>query len=173
MRRRGRAPANAWLGLGGTEEEVIDHHPRGISGGPSGYLGWTLGVSREGARSPKAPRAGAATAMELSMFLSEELISVNPLTLAVWLRRYHSLTYRGKIAIDYRTQGNPRSTLSSSDRRRFRDVDTAYGRTLTDPLRFNAWGTREMGLRDARARLCRGDTSEARFEHVLCRLRQI
>ena len=78
------------------------------------------------------------------------------------------LQYRGKISIDYAAQGNIYNTLPPSERRGLWGVGTVYGRTLTYPLRFDTWGTREINvsLRTARASASRKETVEVRFEPV-------
>ena len=53
-------------------------------------------------------------------------------------------SFRGKRPIDYPAQGNPYNTLSPSERRDIFGVGTVYGCTLTYPIRFNTWGTREI-----------------------------
>ena len=51
-----------------------------------------------------------------------------------------------KRPIDYPAQGNPCNALPPSERRDLWGVGTVYVCTLTDPLRFITWGTREKGF---------------------------
>ena len=84
-----------------------------------------------------------------------------------WCRfmwRCYLLSYRGKRSIDP-AQGNPYNTLPPSERRELWGVGTVYVRTLTYPLRFITWGTREMCFsRCARASISVKGTFEVRFE---------
>ena len=58
----------------------------------------------------------------------------------------------GKRSIDYPAQDNPCNTLPPSERQDIRGVRTVYVCTLTYPLRFTSWGTREVFFRYVRAR---------------------
>ena len=81
---------------------------------------------------------------------------------------------RGKRSIDYPAQGNPYNTLPPSERRDIWDVGTVYGRTLTYPLRFNTWGTRETCYLGTHAQaFLKKETFEVRFEPVSCRRRHV
>ena len=66
----------------------------------------------------------------------------------------------------YPAQGNPYNTLSPSERRDLWGVGTVCVCTLTYPLRFITWGTREMCFFGARASVSVKETFEVRFEPV-------
>ena len=70
--------------------------------------------------------------------------------------------------MEYPTQGNPYTTLPPSERRDLWGVGTVcvilYDCTLTYPLRFSTWGTREMCFqgRTSKRFYKRNDRSEVR-----------
>ena len=95
---------------------------------------------------------------------------VQPQRRVIWhfvLWRCYLLSYRGKRSFDYPAQGNPYNTLPPSERRDLGGVGTIYRRTLTCPIRFNTWRTREICFfRDARASVSTKETLEMGYEPV-------
>ena len=68
------------------------------------------------------------------------------------MKDFYLLSYRGKISIDYPAWGNPYKSPPASERRDTYGAGTVYGRTMTYPLRFHAYGTRKIYVfRDAHA----------------------